>query len=213
MSNWALRLAVFALALVLGLAAAFFASGIYLGPCGFGYSLPWAASNVEVQTDPAADDRAIYAAVYKDQELDKNPPLIGESTSQLRMDDFEDPTSNPLATPDEIADFQAKNSEPISIRPLVSEIKVLGFITHDELKTLFLKNSHVTDGWSAFHKKYPEANGDLWFSRIGYNSDRTRAIVYFSHVCGGLCGKGGWLNYKKEAGVWHRYGEQMLWVS
>src|SRR5690348_1289111 len=138
MSNWPVRLAVFALALVLGLAAAFFASGIYLGPFGFGYSLPWADSNrddsnVEIQTDPAADDRAIYAAVYKDQEFDQNPPLIGESTSQLALEGFVDPMSNPLATPDEIADFRTKNSEAISIRPLISDIKVVGFITHAEL--------------------------------------------------------------------------------
>lgn len=39
-------------------------------------------------------------------------------------------------------------------------------------------------------------------SAVGFNSDRSRAVVYIAHVCGGLCGQGAVVFVVKENGKW-----------
>jgi hypothetical protein len=54
-------------------------------------------------------------------------------------------------------------------------------------------------------------------SAIGFNSDRTRALLYVGHYCGSLCGGGTYHPVVKKDGIWQVDGEfrgmTCLWVS
>jgi hypothetical protein len=45
-------------------------------------------------------------------------------------------------------------------------------------------------GWVEYYRRYPDSGG-YWFSAVGFNPARTRAIVDMGQACGILSGKGG----------------------
>lgn len=57
-------------------------------------------------------------------------------------------------------------------------------------------------GWKAYYEKFPDSNGYIWFSAVGFNADKSKAIVYVNHACGGLCGGGGPHFLEKKDGRW-----------
>lgn len=66
-----------------------------------------------------------------------------------------------------------------------------------------LESSFGADGgWEAFYGRYPSSGGFFWFSAIGFNPEKDRAIVQFNHSCGGLCGSGRPHFFVKENGEW-----------
>ena len=53
-------------------------------------------------------------------------------------------------------------------------------ISAEELEEYFDDWFH----WDWFYDKYPNSNGLIVFTRIGYNSDKSQAIVRIEHVRG-----------------------------
>jgi hypothetical protein len=49
---------------------------------------------------------------------------------------------------------------------------------------LVLKNE-----WDQHYDRYPRSGGYIFMSAVGFNKDRTLAIVYTGSFCGGLCGR------------------------
>jgi len=64
---------------------------------------------------------------------------------------------------------------------------------------LFFKNGGWEDG---FYKRYPDSGGYLVMSPVGFNQDKTQAIVYTGSTCGGLCGRWGFHLLEKVDGKW-----------
>ena len=50
-------------------------------------------------------------------------------------------------------------------------------------------------------------------SAVGFNRDRTRALVYVGHDCGSLCGGGGYHLLVKKDGQWQDRGVTCAWAS
>jgi len=57
-------------------------------------------------------------------------------------------------------------------------------------------------GRKAFYRKYPDSRGLLTFSRVAFNPDRSRSVVYVWIACGDLCGAGIYFSLVKESGDW-----------
>ena len=53
-----------------------------------------------------------------------------------------------------------------------------------------------------FYKQYPNSSGWIELSAVGFNADKTVAVVYMGHHCGGLCGSGGFHVLQKKDGKW-----------
>ena len=71
-------------------------------------------------------------------------------------------------------------------------------------------------GWKAYYKKFPNSNGYIWFSAVGFNAEKTKAIVYVSHLCGSLCGGGGPHFLERKDGKWVAADVQVsfgVWAS
>jgi len=69
------------------------------------------------------------------------------------------------------------------------------------------------DGWTDFYKKYPASSGYITFSRVGFNSDGTKAVIYREVSCGGLCGYGGYILLSKDNGAWKEINSCGCWMS
>lgn len=57
-------------------------------------------------------------------------------------------------------------------------------------------------GWEAFYSRFPDSGGYVWFSAVGFNREKTKAIVFVNHMCGSLCGGGGPHFLEKKNGKW-----------
>jgi hypothetical protein len=58
-------------------------------------------------------------------------------------------------------------------------------------------------GWATFYEQYPLAHGYYSFSPVGFNAAKTRAIVWMTYSCDGLCGAGGTYHFfEKRGGRW-----------
>ena len=44
-------------------------------------------------------------------------------------------------------------------------------------------------GWDGFYTKFPESGGYIELSAVGFNPDKTVAVVYVGHHCGSTCEK------------------------
>jgi len=215
MSKWFQRFAVFAAALVLGLAVVVIAGRLVFGPCSFEFlSISAATTPCGAEIDPYADEKAIYAQIYKDQGFETDRQVIDENSLHGPIDELRDPSFVPGVSPDTLADFEAKSNESISIRPLVSDIPDTRVVTRAELDAMLPKGHPPMNVQDLFDKHFPGSHGVLSFSRIGFNRDHTQAIVYFSQWCGGLCAKGGYLLYRKNGRIWQAASpNRTMWVS
>jgi hypothetical protein len=57
-------------------------------------------------------------------------------------------------------------------------------------------------GWEEFRVRYPDSYGWMELSAVGFNPEKTVAVVYMGHSCGNLCAGGGFTVLRKEAGKW-----------
>lgn len=70
------------------------------------------------------------------------------------------------------------------------------------------------DGWwKDFYKKYPNSQGILSFSRVGFSPDGKQAIFYASNGCGGKCGTGTYVIMEKVDSGWKVAKEILFWIS
>ncbi len=72
------------------------------------------------------------------------------------------------------------------------------------------------DGWTDFYAKYPNSGGIVHMSAVGFNADKTFAIVYVGHACGGRCGGGKYHILKKRGNKWSEaewIGNRCSWRS
>jgi hypothetical protein len=72
------------------------------------------------------------------------------------------------------------------------------------------------DGWQGFYSAYPDSGAFIDLSAVGFNTDKTIAVVSKGGWCGELCGEGGYYVMQKKLGKWIPLdwrGERCSWVS
>lgn len=135
-------------------------------------------------------------------------PGFGENKLCLKPAPGDEPTLGPLLT-----SYTKANEKP---RVLQKNFKLdipYELVSRSELDKIFAPNS---DGWKPFNTKYPNSGGFIHMSAVGYNADKTLALVYMGHWCGGLCGGGTHHLLEKRAGNWVEIpwrGETCSWAS
>lgn len=77
----------------------------------------------------------------------------------------------------------------------------------------FFNSKDVNQGWIDFYKKYPNSNGMIEMSRVGFNSDKSQAIVAVEHYYGSLGADGLLIYLIKEQNSWKIIKTTNLWVS
>ena len=112
-----------------------------------------------------------------------------------------------------IANFIEVNKEPWLLQKAIPMDQPYEFVFEKEIEGVF---SNGVAGWKSFYEKYPDSGGYNELSAVGFNSDKTVAVVYVAHFCGGLCGGGGFHVLEKKEGKWQPLkwkGSSCSWAS
>ena len=88
----------------------------------------------------------------------------------------------------------------------------LSFDTIDVTK-LKTKSNYQIYSDRYFPKDKVRQIGTVTFSKIAFSSQKDKAAVYTSFVCGGLCGTGQILFFEKLNGIWKYIRIWRMWVS
>ena len=98
-----------------------------------------------------------------------------------------------------ISDYVRQNQKTWLLQKNIRIEKPYEMIRADQIKAIFEQG---IEGWNAFYEKHPDSGGWIELSAVGFNGDKTVAVVYMGHNCGGLCGGGGFHVLQKRDGKW-----------
>lgn len=162
------------------------------------------------------DEYAVYSALIRAMYLQPGIDriVIDDHTSPgLSYDPGEDLdyVTNRLPGLEEetLADFQAQNRES---HPLTDDFDLsveVVLIGEEELDQIF----GDMEGWDTFYATYPDSQGRMTLSRVGFNRQGTQALVYVGNQSHWLAGTGHLVLLAGENGVWTLQGEVTLWIS
>ena len=124
-----------------------------------------------------------------------------------------------------------QSAPPLEIRNRVPELELVGeylaknqvcsgadqvgledeykFISTQEFANLFRPNA---DGWASFYSQH-KSSDLITLSKVGFNSNKTKALVYAASQCGWKCGKGDYFLLNKQNGAWEIVTMINSWVS
>jgi hypothetical protein len=112
--------------------------------------------------------------------------------------------SHPCLTPeaasrfkDAITDYMSRNRQPRLLKRQFQINKAYELVSSDTIEALFNQGS-----WDSFFLRYPDSAGYITISAVGFNKDKTRAVLYMGNSCGGLCGSWGFHLLEKTDGKW-----------
>ena len=136
--------------------------------------------------------------MYGDDHMDCLAPAKGEEA-----------TYGPI-----IAAYHEANKVPWLLQPKFDTSVSYQLVSRASIERIF-KEKGVA-GWQDFYAKYPGSGGAISMSAVGFNADKTIAIVYMGHSCGGLCGGGRYHVLRKTDGKWSEIdwkGMSCVWAS
>lgn len=179
--------------------------------------------------DAQGEDYLIYSIVLDQMFAKSNTQriVIGDYTMMsfppimMGMTSFGDPLKGIRQTicKDTLADYDEKRKLPVHLESkFLTGIPVV-LISEAERNRIFginqegEKQTAARDGMQELRRLYPNSQGFMSLSRVGFNKDATQAIVYLGNVCGGLCGSGQFFLLAKDNGKWKIKLSSMAWVS
>jgi hypothetical protein len=115
----------------------------------------------------------------------------------------------PGLTPEIAADFKAQNQETYAVKSLFTLPCSYVLVSQAELQAIFQSRN----GWDEFYRRYPHAQGRLTLSKVGFSSQRDKALVYAGNRSDTLAGMGFLILLVEEDGDWIIKDTVMVWVS
>jgi hypothetical protein len=113
-----------------------------------------------------------------------------------------------ISEQDLLKDFLMKNQQSYKLKAQF-DIKVKYVLVNEEEKSQLSQSGNF---WSAFDEKYPNAQGILSLSRVGFNHAMSRALVYIGNNGSASTGAGYYVLLVKSDGKWVIQVETMAWV-
>lgn len=80
-------------------------------------------------------------------------------------------------------------------------------------RAVFVDPSDLGAKVGDFEARFPDNFGYFVVSHVGLNLNKTEALLYVDHFCGGLCGGGKYVLMRKVNGVWYVIESHVTWVS
>jgi len=166
------------------------------------------------------DEYAVWSAV-----LEKK--YVGTRSKQLVISD----QTWFLATPRDIApyaylsadafpDFAAKSKGRYTLENKFSAALPCILLSRETEDRLFphtpstsLDVQAIIAGWHLFYREYPDAHGILTLSRVGFNSDKTQAVVYVSNHASLMVFADRYFILIKKNGSWEILSDRLIRFS
>lgn len=160
-------------------------------------------------SDYGDDSRAVYAAVVEHQMDGRAYLVVGDTTPP--DDWFVGLDRNRQLAAVEKETFEGyRNSNSISRylpHGLIDDSRVR-FVDFDDSEKIF-KLRKI--GWTEFRRRFPDANGLITFSSVGFNLAHTQALVGVERQYSGLSSDGMFFVLKKVNGRWMIAREIIAW--
>lgn len=67
--------------------------------------------------------------------------------------------------------------------------------------------------WKDYYRKYPDSQGFLRLSRVGFGAGGKQAVFYVKNQCGGKCGTGSYVVMENIDSGWKVTKEILIWIS
>lgn len=132
----------------------------------------------------------------------------GERSWQQSLDKL--PSKLPKLSAKTIADFKSKSRTCRNLEAKLTLPAKYILISQTERRAIFSK-ADVNQSWQSFQQKYPGANGYINVSNIGFNEDRTQALVDTFRKCGDKCGGERMVLLTKVNGKWSVSATHKIW--
>jgi hypothetical protein len=114
-----------------------------------------------------------------------------------------------------IADYHRANQKRWTLLPQFKIELPYALVPREKLTAFF--TTAGPGGWAQFYERYPDSAGWIEFSAVGFNQDKTLAVLYVAHHCGGVCGGGTIRALQKKDGKWQPGGWEgrppCMWIS
>jgi hypothetical protein len=166
--------------------------------------------------DIASEEVAVYAAAIRAY-LGRNPdPLVLADQTALDLGGDITTTLAELAqqlpglAPETLASLGARNSRSEPVRPDMALPFRYVLISPEEERAIFQSDG---GGWDEFYRRYPNAQGIMRLSRVGFSGDVTQAVVYVGNQSHYLAGAGYYYLLARENGAWRVVTSVMTWIS
>ena len=103
--------------------------------------------------------------------------------------------------------FEDVNRAPKQLNSELNLHRAHQYVGRAELNAAFTKGNESAkrDQWEGFRQVFPNAAGYLMVSGVGFNADKTLALVYLEHHCGKDCGGAHFYVLQRREGVWVQY--------
>jgi len=106
-------------------------------------------------------------------------------------------------TKDTLDDYIARNDQPQRLERLFDLKVEYELVNNNEYLKLMFEGT--------FRKKYPDSLGIIYFSRAGFNREKTQALIYREMKTPN--GQADYFLLVKEKGIWKVAREQMYWIE
>ena len=169
------------------------------------------------QTLDQPEEYFVYATLLKERFLTPEiKRLVIEAYTSIDDQSFSDldetiKRAAPLSA-ETAANFRSKRAR-LKLHDDFGLAVEVDFLSQKERATIFKRSSKNYDGWRAFYGKYPASPGILKLSRVGFNADKSQALIFVAHSCGWLCGEGNYFVLVKKDGEWKIMKELVTWMS
>jgi len=115
----------------------------------------------------------------------------------------------PILEPETLADFVAMNDRSYLIENHFSLDVPVVLLDNEAMEEFFA----AEDGWERFYDQYPNSQGVITLSRVGFNTNNEQALVYVGNQADFLAGQGDYVLLTKEGGEWKIEKTVLAWIS
>lgn len=126
----------------------------------------------------------------------KGTLVIQQETLPVKLDDCGFAPEAVTAFKDAIEDYK-RRTEPMFLQRKFEIENPYELVDTETIGTLI--NDY---NWNDFYKRYPDSGGVIRMSAVGFNRQKTLAIVYMGSTCGSQCGLRDFHLLKKIDGRW-----------
>ena len=179
-----------------------------------------------ISKDPlTADQVAVYRAVLADYKKGENSPLnLADTTKPFRLNDFQDEKTclksasiqldaTRTNVVHRLSPAVALNSKVFLVDPNRQSKTVKKNDPGNLIKGAIEDYKPLSDKELEESVKQAFATGLFTFSEIAFNKQHTRAALWYSFYCGGLCGHGNTVVLKQVNGKWKMSKRCGGWIS
>lgn len=187
-------------------------SSLYLKTPGFQCS-------GEEYVNPISDDEyAVYSSFITQQFDNKSTIIIlwdtGENDVANSASKYIGNKKSPILQNDTYSNFIVQNQVNARFRLSYNKLPTnVQLVNRSVINEIFSDSLDLRKQWDNFYKRFPNAQGITSISRVGFNSNKSQALLYASTMKGYLWGSGDIYVFSKINGNWSLSDNRNIWLS